>query len=160
MFQISVRSMTFNLKQLVSFYVKINWPMKIYLVTNQMKFRFIFCVTLVTSKRFIQNFSIIAFFFHHHRHFQQILFLKFQIRFWHRHFNQLEIDCLFAARGRLFCLLSVCLLLGQSGQSWARKLRTFFCNGTIWNEALRNLEICSAPAPAAGEENSDFCETK
>ena len=80
--------------------------MKIYLVTNQMKLRFIFRVTFTTSKLCIQTFCIFAFYFYHssHRHFKEVEFFSSKIL--KSVFDTEKFD---VYRTRVFVFVSCCL---------------------------------------------------
>ena len=80
--------------------------MKIYLVTNQMKLRFIFRVTFTTSKLCIQTFCIFAFYFYHsgHRHFKEVEFFSSKIL--RSVFDTEKFD---VYRTRAFVFVSCCL---------------------------------------------------
>ena len=94
--------------------------MKIHLVTNQMKLRFIFRVTFTTSKLCVQTFGIFAFYFYHssHRHFKEVEFFSSKIL--KSVFDTEKFD---VYRTRVFVFVSCCcLLLSEIG----RKTENFF----------------------------------
>ena len=104
--------------------------MKIYLVTNQMKLRFIFRVTFTTSKLCIQTFCIFAFYFYHsgHRQFKEVEFFSSKIL--RSVFDTEKFD---VYRTRAFVFVSCCLSPPKPNR---KKNWELFCNGTFWNKYL------------------------